>query len=46
MNIPDVPVATDVESLFHASVQPMVQKEEEVSTSTAVRMSSFCLFVS
>ncbi|XP_075303413.1 transcription factor TFIIIB component B'' homolog isoform X4 [Opisthocomus hoazin] len=32
VNIPDVPVATDVESLFHASVQPMVQKEEEETT--------------
>lgn len=39
MNIPDVQVATDVESLSHASVQPVVEREEKVNTSTAVRMS-------
>lgn len=43
MNIPDVLVATDVKSPSHASVQPMVQREENVSTSTSVRMS--CLVV-
>ncbi|XP_010129012.1 PREDICTED: transcription factor TFIIIB component B'' homolog, partial [Chlamydotis macqueenii] len=35
VNIPDVQVATDVESLSLASVQPVVQTEEKVSTSTA-----------
>ncbi|KAM6034928.1 transcription factor TFIIIB component B'' homolog isoform 2-T2 [Theristicus caerulescens] len=35
VNIPDVQVATDVESLSHASVQPVVQKEEKIRTSTA-----------
>ncbi|NXN67036.1 BDP1 factor, partial [Himantopus himantopus] len=39
VNIPDAQVVTDVESLSHASVQPVVQTEEKVSTSTAVRMS-------
>ncbi|KAM7077085.1 transcription factor TFIIIB component B'' homolog isoform 2-T2 [Ciconia maguari] len=32
VNIPDVQVATDVESLSHASVQPVVQKEEKEAT--------------
>lgn len=41
MNIPDVQVSTDAESLSHASVQLMVQ-EEKVSTSTAVRMLFVC----
>ncbi|NXH73882.1 BDP1 factor, partial [Hydrobates tethys] len=45
VNIPDVQVATDVESLPHASVQPVVQKEEKVSTSTAVRMPFFLMCV-
>uniref|UniRef100_A0A663F4L5 BDP1 factor n=2 Tax=Aquila chrysaetos chrysaetos TaxID=223781 RepID=A0A663F4L5_AQUCH len=35
VNIPDVQVATDVESLSHASVQPVVEREEKVNTSTA-----------
>ncbi|XP_055554932.1 transcription factor TFIIIB component B'' homolog isoform X3 [Falco cherrug] len=35
VNIPDVQVATDVESLSHASVQPMVQREEKVNTLTS-----------
>ncbi|XP_014816030.1 PREDICTED: transcription factor TFIIIB component B'' homolog, partial [Calidris pugnax] len=35
VNVPDVQVVTDVESLCHAAVQPVVQKEEEASTSTA-----------
>ncbi|NXJ66562.1 BDP1 factor, partial [Rostratula benghalensis] len=35
VNVPDVQVVTDVESLSHASVQPVVQKEEKASTSTA-----------
>ncbi|KAM9262983.1 transcription factor TFIIIB component B'' homolog isoform 3-T3 [Morus bassanus] len=35
VNIPDVQVATDVESLSHASVQQVIQKEEKLSTSTA-----------
>ncbi|XP_065512690.1 transcription factor TFIIIB component B'' homolog isoform X3 [Caloenas nicobarica] len=35
LNIPDVQVATDVQSLSHASVQPVVQREEIVSTSAA-----------
>ncbi|NXT28319.1 BDP1 factor, partial [Syrrhaptes paradoxus] len=34
VNIPDMQVATDAESLSHASVQPVVQREEKVSTST------------
>lgn len=41
MNIPDVQVATDAESLTCASIQPVVQREEE-STSTTVRMSFVC----
>ncbi|NXJ06226.1 BDP1 factor, partial [Odontophorus gujanensis] len=32
VNIPDVPVATDVESLSHVSVQPIIQKEEKGNT--------------
>ncbi|XP_075582074.1 transcription factor TFIIIB component B'' homolog isoform X2 [Pelecanus crispus] len=32
VNIPDVQVAADVESLSHASVQPVVQKEEKETT--------------
>ncbi|XP_054042328.1 transcription factor TFIIIB component B'' homolog isoform X6 [Rissa tridactyla] len=35
VNIPDVQVVTDVESLSHASVQPVVLEEERVSTLTA-----------
>ncbi|XP_074994080.1 transcription factor TFIIIB component B'' homolog isoform X11 [Calonectris borealis] len=35
VNIPDVQVATDVEGLSRASVQPVIQEEEKVSTSTA-----------
>ncbi|NXK17044.1 BDP1 factor, partial [Arenaria interpres] len=35
VNVPDVQVVTDVESLSHAAVQPVVQKEEKASTSTA-----------
>ncbi|NXT47972.1 BDP1 factor, partial [Pluvianellus socialis] len=41
VNMPDVQLVTDVESLSHESVQPVVQNEEKVSTSTAVRMSFF-----
>uniref|UniRef100_A0A8B9DUU2 B double prime 1, subunit of RNA polymerase III transcription initiation factor IIIB n=1 Tax=Anser cygnoides TaxID=8845 RepID=A0A8B9DUU2_ANSCY len=33
VNIPDVPVATDVETLSHISVQPVIQREEKVNTS-------------
>ncbi|NWU89023.1 BDP1 factor, partial [Upupa epops] len=43
MNVPDVPVVTEVESLSHASVQPVIQMEKNVSFLTALRMS--CLFV-
>ncbi|NWS77780.1 BDP1 factor, partial [Crotophaga sulcirostris] len=44
VNIPDIQVATDVGSLSHTSAQPVVQRKEKPSTSTAVRMSSFWLF--
>ncbi|NXI70244.1 BDP1 factor, partial [Anseranas semipalmata] len=33
VNIPDVPVATDLESLSHISVQPVIQREEKVNIS-------------
>lgn len=42
MNIPDVQLAKDAESLSCASIQPVVQREEKVNTSTAVRMSFVC----
>ncbi|XP_061874936.1 transcription factor TFIIIB component B'' homolog isoform X2 [Colius striatus] len=32
VNIPDVQVSTDVESLYHASVPPVVQREEKETT--------------
>ncbi|XP_042643499.1 transcription factor TFIIIB component B'' homolog isoform X3 [Tyto alba] len=35
MNIPDVQVSTDVESLSHASAQLVVQRKEKISISTA-----------
>ncbi|NWY57845.1 BDP1 factor, partial [Chionis minor] len=35
VNTPDVQLVTDVESLSHESVQPVVQNEEQVSTSAA-----------
>lgn len=38
-------VAADAESLYCASIQPVVQREEKVSTSTAVRMSFVCFIV-
>lgn len=38
MNIPDVPVAADAESLSRASVDQVIQREEKVSASMAVRM--------
>lgn len=41
MNIPDVQVAIDAESLTCASIQPVVPREEE-STSTTVRRSFVC----
>ncbi|XP_064358349.1 transcription factor TFIIIB component B'' homolog isoform X3 [Dromaius novaehollandiae] len=34
-SVPDVQVVTDVESLSHASVQPVMQREENVNTSPA-----------
>ncbi|NXD28102.1 BDP1 factor, partial [Spelaeornis formosus] len=43
VNIPDVQVASDVESLSCASIQSVVQREEKISTSTAVRMSFACI---
>ncbi|XP_035165086.1 transcription factor TFIIIB component B'' homolog isoform X4 [Oxyura jamaicensis] len=33
VNIPEVQVATDVETLSHISVQPVIQREEKVNTS-------------
>ncbi|KAM8793610.1 uncharacterized protein ACNFOS_013626 [Eudromia elegans] len=41
-NVPDVQVLTDVESLSHMFVQPVMQREENVNTSQAVR-TSLCL---
>ncbi|KAM6363800.1 transcription factor TFIIIB component B'' homolog [Pluvialis apricaria] len=35
VNIADAQVVTDVQSLCHASVQPVIQTEENISTSTA-----------
>ncbi|NWX82815.1 BDP1 factor, partial [Nothoprocta pentlandii] len=40
-NVPDVQEVTDVESLSHVFVMPVVQREENVNTSAAVRMSLF-----
>lgn len=44
MNIPDVPVATNVEGPSYVSVQPVIQKEEKGNTLPAVRISLFFFF--
>lgn len=41
MNIPDVPVATNVEGPSYVSVQTVIQKEEKGNTLPAVRISLF-----
>lgn len=43
MNIPDVPVATNVEGPSYVSVQPAIQKERG-NTLPAVRISLFFFF--